>query len=251
MWVDRQAWGPLEGSLLNFSYGEGKIYVVPHEKVAGQVQGGMFELPLPRVPDRRDARPLPSGKRATLLAAACSPGPATSSSPAGSTAFGYTGKSVHLPVGISAWRDGIALSFTSKLDRAEAGVTRNFLVSTWSLKRTANYGSPHVGEKEVKVTARHPVGGRQDAVSAHARSEADVVHGDRLYAEVGRGRVDRGRDPQHAAWDARSRLPGVRGRRVWGCIGPRSRIGFIDTILVRCGLRPRTDRNPRVEVFFS
>ena len=50
LWVTGDGWGPLKGSLLNFSYGYGKVYVVPHEKVDGQVQGGMCELPLPQFP---------------------------------------------------------------------------------------------------------------------------------------------------------------------------------------------------------
>ena len=48
--MPRDRWGPLAGSLLNFSYGYGKIFVVPHEEVDGQMQGGMCELPLPQFP---------------------------------------------------------------------------------------------------------------------------------------------------------------------------------------------------------
>src|SRR5690606_11415 len=47
LWVDSDKWGPLNGSLLNFSYGYGKVFIVLHEKVGGQMQGGMFELPVP------------------------------------------------------------------------------------------------------------------------------------------------------------------------------------------------------------
>eukprot|EP00913_Durusdinium_trenchii_P008872 g8338.t1 len=32
LWVKSSRWGPLNGSLLNLSYGFGKVYVVPHEK---------------------------------------------------------------------------------------------------------------------------------------------------------------------------------------------------------------------------
>ena len=50
LWVDSKKWGPLNGSLLNFSYGYGLVYVVPHEEVDGQMQGGMCALPLPQFP---------------------------------------------------------------------------------------------------------------------------------------------------------------------------------------------------------
>ena len=58
LWVTSDKWGPLKGSLLNLSYGYGKVYVVPFERLpnaTGQrntaiVQGGMCELPLPSFP---------------------------------------------------------------------------------------------------------------------------------------------------------------------------------------------------------
>ena len=50
LWVKSKAWGPLDGTLLNLSYGYGQAYVVPHEEINGQVQGGMCALPLPRMP---------------------------------------------------------------------------------------------------------------------------------------------------------------------------------------------------------
>jgi hypothetical protein len=34
LWVTSDKWGPLKGSLLNLSYGYGKVFVVPHESVA-------------------------------------------------------------------------------------------------------------------------------------------------------------------------------------------------------------------------
>ena len=52
LWVDTDnpAWKPLAGSLLCLSYGYGKIFVVPHETVGGQMQGGECALPIPRFP---------------------------------------------------------------------------------------------------------------------------------------------------------------------------------------------------------
>jgi len=50
VWVTSDRWGPLQGSLLNLSYGTGRIFVVPHEKMGGQLQGGVVALPLPDFP---------------------------------------------------------------------------------------------------------------------------------------------------------------------------------------------------------
>ncbi len=48
--VEGKAWGPLEGQLLSLSYGYGKVFVVPHETVAGRMQGGVAALPIPPFP---------------------------------------------------------------------------------------------------------------------------------------------------------------------------------------------------------
>ena len=51
LWVPRDArWGALNGSLLNLSYGCGKIYTVPFEEVNGKHQGGLCALPLLQFP---------------------------------------------------------------------------------------------------------------------------------------------------------------------------------------------------------
>jgi hypothetical protein len=41
LWVEGKAWRALRGSLLNLSYGTGKVFLVRHEVVGGQAQGGM------------------------------------------------------------------------------------------------------------------------------------------------------------------------------------------------------------------
>ena len=50
LWVDSKRWGPLNGALLNLSYGYGKIFLVMHEQVGSVMQGGMIELPIPTFP---------------------------------------------------------------------------------------------------------------------------------------------------------------------------------------------------------
>ncbi|MBW8883816.1 MAG: c-type cytochrome, partial [Planctomycetia bacterium] len=50
LWVPQDAWGPLAGSLLNLSYGTGKLFVVPFEEMDGQKQGGMCQLPIAPLP---------------------------------------------------------------------------------------------------------------------------------------------------------------------------------------------------------
>jgi hypothetical protein len=64
----------------------------------------------------------------------------------------YTGKPVYLPVGLHATGNGMTFQFTGALDPQSAGDPKNYAVQTWSLKRSAEYGSKHYDEKPAKVT---------------------------------------------------------------------------------------------------
>ena len=74
----------------------------------------------------------------------------------------YTGKPVHLPVGLNAKKSGMAITFSGELDPKTAGDPKNYAVKTWSLKRSEQYGSKHYDEKPVEGDGRNRFGGRQD-----------------------------------------------------------------------------------------
>jgi glucose/arabinose dehydrogenase len=50
LWADSGRFGPLDGSLLSLSYGDGRIFVVMPQTFAGTRQGAIVALPLPRFP---------------------------------------------------------------------------------------------------------------------------------------------------------------------------------------------------------
>jgi hypothetical protein len=149
LWVTGDGWGPLKGSLLNFSYGYGKVYVVPYEKVGGQVQGGMCELPLFPTGVMR-GRFHPGDGQLYCCGMFAWAGDRTQ--PGGFYRVRYTGKPVYVPVGIHAAKDGVTLRFSGPLDPKSAGDARRYAVKTWSLKRSEQYGSEHYDEKPAKVT---------------------------------------------------------------------------------------------------
>lgn len=70
----------------------------------------------------------------------------------------YTGKPVHLPVELSATREGMNLTFSGDLDLASAENLNNYHVKVWSLKRTANYGSKHYEERDLDIESAKLVG---------------------------------------------------------------------------------------------
>ena len=161
LWVNSDKWGPLKGSLLNLSYGYGKVFVVPLEHVktvSGNgdtkqvVQGGMCELPLPTFPTgimRGRFHPV-DGQLYTCGMFAWA-GNATQ--PGGFYRIRATGRPVHLPVGLAALKQGMRLKFSDELDPKTANDSSRYLVRTWSLKRSADYGSKHFDEKTLVVAS--------------------------------------------------------------------------------------------------
>jgi putative heme-binding domain-containing protein len=151
LWVDSKAWGPLNGSLLNISYGYGKIYVVPHETVKGQVQGGMCEFPIARFPTGVMRGRFHPGN-GQLYTCGMFAWAGNQQQPGGFYRVRYTGQPVHLPTGLKARTQGMEITFASPVDRAVASDVKRYRVKTWSLKRTAGYGSKHYDEKPSQVT---------------------------------------------------------------------------------------------------
>ena len=59
---------------------------------------------------------------------------------------------MNLPLALHATKKGLSLAFTELLDSPEVDV-KNVQIKTWSLKRTANYGSKHYDEEPLEVRA--------------------------------------------------------------------------------------------------
>ena len=145
------AWEPLAGSLLNLSYGMGKIFLIPHEMVSGTTQGGMVALPIPTLPTGvMRGRFHPTDGQLYALGMFAWAGNQTD--PGGFYRVRATGKPMTLPVGLHASKAGISLTFTDPLDPAAAADLSSFALKTWDLKRTANYGSKHLNERNATLT---------------------------------------------------------------------------------------------------
>jgi putative heme-binding domain-containing protein len=150
LWVDSEKWGPLNGKLLNLSYGYGKVYVVPHEKIDGQAQGGMVELPIEQFPTGVMRGRFHPGDRQLYMAGMFA-WAGSQQQPGGLYRLRATGKPVHLPVDLKATKKGLTLGFSGELDQKSAATAGNYRLKVWDLKRTASYGSKHYNEHAVEV----------------------------------------------------------------------------------------------------
>ena len=73
------------------------------------------------------------------------------SQPGGFYRLRYTGRPVHLPVGLHTTRQGVTITFSGELDRETAENPANYSVKIWGLKRAASYGSQHYNERSIEV----------------------------------------------------------------------------------------------------
>jgi hypothetical protein len=153
VWVEstNPAWEPLRGSLLSLSYGNGKIFVVPHELAGGQMQGGVCALPIPPFPTGvMRGRFHPADGHLYTCGLFGWAGDRTQSG--GFYRVRATGKPMFLPISLSARRHGLAITFSGRLDQKHACTPARYAVKTWSLKRTANYGSDHYDLQTARIT---------------------------------------------------------------------------------------------------
>ena len=152
VWAASDKWGPLNGSLLNLSYGYGKIFVVMPQQVGNQEQGGLVELPVPQFPtgimrarfNPADGQMYVCGMAAWATSRMIQVG--------GLYRVRYTGKPLHLPVKMEALETGIKLTFSEELDKQTAEDPASFDISSWELKRTRRYGSKRYNEQTLAIS---------------------------------------------------------------------------------------------------
>jgi hypothetical protein len=152
LWVEstNPAWKPLEGALLCLSYGYGKIYVVPHELVAGQMQGGECALPLPRFPTGIMRGRFHPGN-GELYTCGLFAWAGDQTEPGGFYRVRATGKPMHLPVQLNVREGGVLMRFTDPLDPQATINASAYSARAWSIKRSVEYGSEHYGEHALEV----------------------------------------------------------------------------------------------------
>ena len=151
LWVNSNKWGPLNGKLLNLSYGYGKVFVVPYEKIGDQVQGGIFELPVPRFSTGVMRGRFNPGDGQLYLCGLSAWG-STQPQLGGLYRIRKVDQPLTIPVVIKATTKGIELNFTDELDAKSVADVAHYTIKTWDLLRSRKYGSKHYNEQTLAVT---------------------------------------------------------------------------------------------------
>ena len=153
LWAESEKWGPLQESLLSFSYGYGKIFtIMPQFLEDGTRQAAMIELPVPQFQtgimrgrfNPNDGQLYALGMSAWATNQMIQVG--------GFYRVRYTGKPLYLPVEMKAITSGIQITFATPLDKAAAEDMSNYTISTWDLLRSAKYGSDRFNTQELNIS---------------------------------------------------------------------------------------------------
>jgi hypothetical protein len=159
LWVPKNVWGSLGGSLLNLSYGIGRIFIVPHEQIGrgvpaeptaeSQWQGAICELPVPAF-----ATGIMRGRfgdDGALYACGLFAWAGSATAPGGFHRIRRADKPAYVPLRVRAAPGAISVTFSEPLDPVSVKPDA-FAFKVWSLKRTANYGSNHYNEHPLEIT---------------------------------------------------------------------------------------------------
>jgi cytochrome c5 len=152
LWVDNKKWGPLNGGLLSFSYGFGKVQLVLPEKVKDQRQAGVVDLPgIKFLTGVMRGRFNPED--GNLYACGMSAWGTNQVMRDGEFyRLRYTSKPLSVPVKLGADDDGMEMTFASPLDVEKTVDSNNFKVQTWGLLRSSKYGSERYNTQTLQIS---------------------------------------------------------------------------------------------------
>ncbi|MDD7983889.1 hypothetical protein PQO01_02860 [Lentisphaera marina] len=148
MWVDSKRWGPLNGELLELSYGMGQIFLNLIEEKNGQKQGGQV-----KVPNMDFLTGIMRGRFNPIDGQLYSLGMFSWAS--NKRQFGgfyrvrYTNKKLFMPTGLRTADKQIILDFPESLGQVSES---DIEIKSWHIERTKSYGSPHKNVQQVNIT---------------------------------------------------------------------------------------------------
>lgn len=144
VWVPKNAWGNLGGSLLNLSYGTGQVFIVPHEQVHGAWQGAVCELPLPAFDTGiMRGRFAPDG---ALYACGMFAWAGNATAPGGLVRIRRGPVPARVPLEIHASKGTLSVRFSDPVEPSDC------FIRVWSLKRSKEYGSRHYDEHPLSIS---------------------------------------------------------------------------------------------------
>lgn len=155
VWVNSDCWGPLNGQLLHFSFGQSKMMLVLREEVDGTMQGGTINFPLNFDSGVMRGRFRPQDGQ--LYVTGLKGWVSNAVKDGCFQRVRYTRSRLEMPVGIRTLRNGIAITFSQPIDHDSAEDPDNFNVEQWNYRWSQTYGSPEYKVSNPKEEGRNSV----------------------------------------------------------------------------------------------
>jgi type 1 glutamine amidotransferase/glucose/arabinose dehydrogenase len=154
-WVTSDRWGPLQGQLLSFSFGQSSMMLVLREQVDGLWQGGVVPMKVGFASGAIRGRFRPQDGQ---LYVAGTKGWVSNATRDGSLQrVRYTGAPVNLPVEMHAVAGGLKLRFAEPLDKEIAESGDSWALEQWNYLYGAQYGSKDLSALQPGVEGHDPV----------------------------------------------------------------------------------------------
>lgn len=166
--VTSNDWGPLQGTMVHFSFGTGAHFLLLRDVVNGQSQGAVVPLrgEFLSGPHRGRFNPVDGQLYVTGMSGWGSYTP----HPGCFQRVRYTGDRVQLPVAFHAFENGIRVTFTEPLDAEVAADVGSHFAQCWNYRYSGAYGSPEYSTRHQGVLGHDVLSIRSVHILANGRS---------------------------------------------------------------------------------
>lgn len=163
VWVPTGTFGPLAGLPLHLSYGRCKAFVLLRDEFPGGVQGGAWDLKLSFLSGVKSGRFHQDG---ALYVCGLNGWQTAAQADGCVQRVRYTGKPIGSPIALKVTANGVSLTFSEPLDRADAENPAHYRAARWNYRWSKEYGSPRLRPSDGQV-------GQDDCAVTAARLSAD------------------------------------------------------------------------------
>jgi hypothetical protein len=175
VWVPDERWGPFAGRMLHLSYGKSSLFSVMTQEVGDVMQGALTKFPLNFATGIMRARF--NAADGQLYVCGLRGWQTTAARDGAFQRVRYVGKPVVMAMGYAVTKDGIDLTFSQPIDKAEAENLDNWSLQQFNVIWSKNYGSPEVSVADPTKHARDPVKVAKATLKADGKTVSLTIPG--------------------------------------------------------------------------
>ena len=169
VYVKSDAFGPLNGQLLHFSFGAGTWSVVLKDEVGDQLQGAVVPMAGDFLSGTHRGRFNPTDGQ--LYVSGMAGWGSYTPDDGCFQRVRYTGDAVQIPVGFHTYENGIRVTFAERIDKSVAADAHRQFAQCWNYRYSGAYGSPEYSTTHPGIPGHDPLA----ITSAHMLSDGCSV----------------------------------------------------------------------------